>query len=61
MEYRGGNKIEKMMDGEESNVFVIHPANYSIVSQSPEPHYVRLLEPKVWENYLDSCKPFKIN
>jgi hypothetical protein len=49
------------VNGEESNLFVIHPANYSIVSQSPEPHYVRLLEPKVWENYLGSCKPFKIN
>lgn len=60
VEYRGKNKIQDMMNGEEANIFVIHPANYSIVSQSPEPHYVRLLEPKVWENYLDSCKPFKI-
>jgi hypothetical protein len=61
VEYRGHNKVLEMMNGDEANIFVIHPASYSIVSQSPEPHYVRLLEPKVWENYLDSCRPFKIS
>lgn len=61
VEYRGQKKLLNMMAGDEANIFIIHPVNYSIVSRSPEPHYVRLLEPKVWENYLDSCRPFKIN
>lgn len=61
VEYRGGNQTQNMMNGEEANIFVIHPANYSVVSQCPEPHYLRLLEPRVWENYLGSCKPFNTN
>ena len=55
VEYRGQNQTQNMMDGEEANLFIIHPANYSIVSKSPQPRYLRLLEPKVWENYLGSC------
>ena len=58
LEYRGQSEIKDMKSGEEANIFIIHPATYAIVTQSPEPHYARLLEPKVWENYLSSCEPF---
>lgn len=59
VEYRGKNETQTMMSGDEANIFIIHPATYSITLQSPEPHYTRLLEPKVWGKYLRSCGLFK--
>jgi hypothetical protein len=39
-------------------LFVVAPAHFVPKHVSPNLHYSRLLEPKVWEKYLTSCGPY---
>lgn len=53
--FKPGNKPENMVIPKEFNAFVIHPANFVRIAQSPEIHYARILEPQAWQDYLLSC------
>lgn len=58
IDYNAGNQPSQMKPGDEANIFLIHPALYTMITQSPDSHYARLLEPRVWKKYLSTCKPY---
>jgi hypothetical protein len=52
------NKSHHMKEVKEFNSFIVHPASFLRVMQSPSVHYSRLLEPRAWRVYLSSCEPY---
>ncbi len=42
------------------NAFVIAPVRFRLISNHPQVKYIRLIEPRVWERYLDRRLPRRL-
>jgi hypothetical protein len=49
-----GNELkDRIVPIEQLNFFVVAPANFHLLVTSPPVHYIRILEGKAWEKYLN--------